>query len=118
MINQTFDTFKIGYQKNIPVLTFQEKRIYLQLSEKFKEEIGEFLVNGGKNLILDLSDVNVMNSAALGVLIALQSDIEKRKGRMSIVGLQPLMEEIFSRMRLELIFDIDKSVESAASKFA
>lgn len=116
MSEKNYETFAVQHQNDIAVIAIREKRIYMQLAEKFKEEISDFLENGEQNIIIDLSDVSVMNSAALGVLIALQNDLENKKGKLSIVGLQPLMEEIFYRMRLELLFNIDYSVDAALQK--
>jgi anti-sigma B factor antagonist len=118
MNEKKYETFAVQHQKDFAVIAIREKRIYMQLAEKFKEEISDFLENGEQNIIIDLSDVSVMNSAALGVLIALQNDLENKKGKLSIVGLQPLMEEIFYRMRLELLFNIDYSVDTALQKHA
>lgn len=116
MNEQNFETISVEYQDDVAIVAIREKRIYMQRAEKFRDEIGRFLSANPQHIIVDLSDVSVMNSAALGVLIALQNDQETRQGKLSLVGLQPLMEEIFNRMRLELLFDIDKSVGNAMKK--
>lgn len=118
MSKKKYETFAVLRQSDFAVIAIREKRIYMQLAEKFKDELTDFLKTGEQNIIIDLSDVSVMNSAALGVLIALQNDIENREGKLSIVGLQPLMEEIFYRMRLELLFNIDYSVDTALQKYS
>ena len=111
-----FKTFHVEYQNDIAIVKLQEKRIYMKKSDQFREEANQFLEKGDKQIIVDLSGVNVMNSAGLGVLIAMQTEIDKRKGRLTIVGLQPLMQEIFTRMRLEELFELEESVEKALEK--
>ena len=116
MTAKNYQTFTVRQEKDFTIISIIEKRIYMQLAEKFKEEVSDFLANGSKKIIIDLSEVSVMNSAALGVLIALQNEMENKKGKLNIVGLQPLMEEIFSRMRLELLFQIEPSIDTAIGK--
>lgn len=118
MSHHNFDTFSIHQKSNVAVLSVREKRIYMNTSEKFKDEIDQFLQSRPDKVVVDLSNVSVMNSAALGALIALQNDVEKRAGKLSVTGLQPLMEEIFYRMRLELLFDIDTSLDHAIHKLS
>lgn len=118
MTAKHYETFAVRQKDEYAIISILEKRIYMQMAEKFKEEITDFLNSGAEKIIVDLSEVCVMNSAALGVLIALQNDIEKRHGKLSVVGLQPLMEEIFYRMRLELLFEIDPSIDAAIAKHA
>lgn len=116
MTTKRYETFAVRQRDSFAIISILEKRIYMQMAEKFKDEISDFLKGGVEKIIIDLSEVSVMNSAALGVLIALQNDIENRQGKLSVVGLQPLMEEIFYRMRLELLFAIDPSIDAAIAK--
>ena len=118
MESQQFETFIIRKKDDVTIAKVTEKRIYMQTSEQFADEIDALLGRAGKHLVIDLSDVSVMNSSALGVLIGIQSDLESREGGLAVVGLQPLMQEIFSRMRLELLIDIGSSVDEAVEGFA
>jgi len=113
MTAKEFKTFALKHQNNVAILKLQSRRIYMQLSEDFREEINQFLNSGESKVIVDLSNVHVMNSTGLGVLIAMQSRLESTKGKLFLVGLQPLMQEIFSRMKLEMLFKTESSVEQA-----
>ncbi len=108
-----FKTFALEKQQDIAILKVRERRIYMNVSEQFREEIRKLLDQDYKTVILDLSNVSVMNSTGIGVLIAMQSTLEKVNGRLKVVGLQPLMREIFQRMRLEQLFDIEDNVQVA-----
>ncbi|RMD94984.1 MAG: anti-sigma factor antagonist [Calditrichaeota bacterium] len=108
-----FKIIQISQQNDVAILTLQERRIYMNKSEQLREELTHFLHRGDKKIVVDLSKVNVMNSAGLGALIALQNEVDKRKGQLIIAGLQPLMQEIFDRMRLEQLFKIEKDVPAA-----
>ncbi len=116
MESSNFETFTVHLYEDIAILKLTEKRIYMQTSDKFGDEIIRFFESAVNSVIFDLSQVSVMNSAALGVLIGAQNEIEKRDGRLSVAGLQPLMKDIFERMRLELLFEIDDSVQVARER--
>lgn len=117
MALDNYESFTVRTEGTFTILTLHEKRIYMQLAEKFRQDISVLLAHPVKNIIIDLSHVSVMNSAALGVLIALQKELEKRGGKLYVVGLQPLMAEIFTRMRLELLFELAESAEKVLERF-
>ena len=116
MEQHNYESFSVIRKSGFAILTLHEKRIYMQLAEKFRQDITQFLQNEDKHIIINLAHVSVMNSAALGVLIALQNELEKRNGKLYVTGLQPLMKEIFLRMRLELLFEIEDSAEKVLAK--
>lgn len=118
MSTQPYSTFTVSsVGQNIALIKIHEKRIYLKMSDQFREEMQRFLGTPAQRVIVDLSQVSVMNSVGLGVLIALQNELDKRSGQLCLVGLQPLMEEIFTRMRLEYLFKIAPTVEAALPEF-
>lgn len=117
MDTQSFRTFSIqNIADDVNLVKLKEKRIYLKTSDQFREETQTFLQNCCNNIIVDLSQVNVMNSVGLGVLIAMQNEMDKRSGELFLVGLQPLMEDIFTRMRLQNLFNIEPDLATALAK--
>ncbi len=109
----TFSTFELRYEDDIAIITLIDRRVYLNRSEQFRDEIHQFLQRGDRKVIVDLSNVNVMNSVGLGVLIALQNRLQQQQGCVKITGLRPLMKDIFARMRLEELLDIEADVQAA-----
>lgn len=70
----------------------------------FQKKIKELLKLGMLHFIVDLSDVEVMNSSAIGVLILLADRLKKNKGKMVVTGYNNLLKELFERMRLDSLF--------------
>jgi len=100
-------------QNNVDIISVLEKRIFLDLTEKFKDEVIHIFEKGAKNIIFDLGNVNVMNSSGLGVLILARDKIEKKGGKIVICGLLPLMKEIFDRMQFSSFFTVVDDLEEA-----
>lgn len=95
------------------IVTILEKRIYLGITDIFRDEMISVLELDFQELIIDLKQVSVMNSAGLGVLIMAQDVMKKRNGNTKLAQPQPLMREIFDRMRLDTLFEIYETIEEA-----
>ena len=66
-------------------------------------------------LILDFSEVSYISSVGLRILMLASRQITAQKGRMAIVGLQPVVREVFQISRFDMLFKIHESVDLAAA---
>ncbi len=110
-----FKTMKVQFDGTKAIAVVLEKRIYLGITDVFRDEMLSLLDQELYQLVIDLSHVAVMNSAGLGVLIMAQDTIKKRNGRIKLTNLQPLMQEIFARMRLDTLFEMFDTLEEAVA---
>lgn len=101
---------------DITIIKVIQKRIFLEISDQFRDEVVSVIDDGGTKIIFDLSQVHVMNSSGLGVLMLARDKIEKRNGKIVVCCLMPLMEEIFTRMRFTHFFDVTKDLTGAFEK--
>ena len=111
-----YHTIKLEKIAEIDIIRVLERRVFLQVAEKFHEEISGALSKVGNKLIVDLGLVHVVNSSGLGVLIYVREQMLQRKGILVICDLQPVMQEIFARMHLNDFFTIAGSREEALAK--
>ncbi len=81
-------------------------RLDLNSSTKLKEEIKSFLNDGFTNFVLNLNDVDFINSSGLGTLVSILKDIRMVKGRMVLCNLAQYVQEIFEITQLSHIFDM------------
>lgn len=93
-------------------------RLDLNSSSQLKGRVKELLAEGEMNLVLDMSDVNFINSSGLGTLVSILKDVRMVKGRMVICDLAQYVQEIFEITQLSHIFDIYQTVEEATQSFA
>ncbi len=107
---------KVEFDKDRAIVTVNEKRIYLGITDLFREDMLSVLEQNFSELVINLENVAVMNSAGLGVLIMAQDTVKKRKARIKLTNMQPLMKDIFTRMRLDTLFEIFNSVEDALAQ--
>jgi len=93
-------------------------RLDLNSSSKLKEQIKNYLKEGTIRLILDMNDVDFINSSGLGTLVSILKDVRMVKGRMVLCNLAQYVQEIFEITQLSHIFDMYPTEEEAAASMS
>lgn len=109
-------TIQVTQKQDVTIIKVVERRIFLHIADDFRNEVLSVIDNGVQKVIIDLCNVNVMNSSGLGVLMLVRDKVDKQKGRLIICGLQPIMSEIFYRMHLDTFFVVTRDQEEALLK--
>jgi anti-sigma B factor antagonist len=70
--------------------------------------------NSGITLVvLDLSRIRMLPSLTLGLLVQLSKKCKARQQKLKLAAMQPQVRQVFSITRLDRVFDLSPSVESA-----
>ena len=70
----------------------------------------------GLAVILDMSEVHFLPSLSIGALVSLMHDSKQRQQRFVLIGLQPEVRQTLAVCRLDKIFEIYDTVESASQR--
>lgn len=108
-------TFKV--EKEILVVTITEKRATVDFSAELKEDLIQKIEEEQKNVIVDLSATEFVDSSFLGTLVAGLKKATMNSGDLKIVGLQSPVRAMFELTRLYRIFDIFETVEDGLNSF-
>ena len=105
--------------RDVTIVNFNETTI---LDTVQVEQIGEQLYDlvdkrDRKKLILDFSDVRLLSSSALGVLITLHGKAGKIKGRVILCGLRQELMKMFKITKLHKLFTFCDNEEQALAAF-
>ena len=73
---------------------------------------------GARKLIVDLSDVNYIDSSGIGMLVACAGQLEQSSGRMRIAGASGAVAKAFEIVHMERITPLDATVEEAVAGFS
>ncbi len=68
---------------------------------------------GVRNLVLDLENIEYLDSAGLNAFVDLLSIVRERHGRIAIAAATQQVEVLFKLTRLELVFSIRRTVIEA-----
>ena len=82
-------------------------------STDLKPQLGEQWAS--QNVVLDMSEANYMDSAAVGWLLSLHRSFEESGGRMILCNIQPEIRRVIELMRIDRVVPIvDERAEAIA----
>lgn len=85
---------------------------------KLKENLLKQIPTDAKQVALDLSKVQFIDSACLGALIAVTRVIRERGGDIRLVGMNEEVASIFRITRLDKVFSVFASTDEMMKSFA
>ncbi|MDF3129594.1 STAS domain-containing protein [Kiritimatiellaeota bacterium B1221] len=88
--------------------------------DAFRQEFNEWFSPNTdlKDVVVDLSDVPMIDSAGLGLLIAFLKQVRERGGDLALCGIQKRVSLVFDITRTKRIFDIFETRELAIASFS
>jgi anti-sigma B factor antagonist len=96
----------------ILIVTPQVKRIDANIATDFKSKLIDFLENGDKVIVINLAEVDFIDSSGLGAMVLILRKIGT-DGRIKLCKLKESVRSIFELTRLDEVFEIHKSEEGA-----
>lgn len=100
------------HKANILVIKPLEKRIDASAATDFKKKINEWIDAGNRRIVLNLSQVDFIDSSGLGAII---SGLKKigNDGDLVICMVKETVMSLFRLTRMDRVFDIFPSEEAA-----
>ncbi len=95
------------------VLILKEDRIDAHNSAELKDLLLKALEEDRRALVIDLSQVQFIDSSGLGALLSGYKNANLRASGFSLVGPQPRVMSMFELTRLHRVFEIYPSMEEA-----
>lgn len=80
--------------------------------------IAELILFGSRKMILDLTELEYIDSAAIGMLTGCQTEMQEAGGQMRIAGAQGPPERTLRIIHMEQIMPMDASVDIARQALA
>src|ERR1051326_1551077 len=100
-------------KKDRPNVLALEGEIDLHVSPTVAQSLRRMTAKKPKQLVVDMSDVSYIDSSGLAVLIEAMQNVRAYGGRFGIVGLQDSVRTIFETARLDQVFQLFPSVDTA-----
>ena len=82
---------------------------------QINEQINNSIDQGKKKIIIDLAEVEWMNSSGLGILIGAITTLKNNDGKLSLVNVSDRVENLLRITKLQSVFTIHPDVETALS---
>src|SRR5271169_3195575 len=106
-----FEERKIG---DVFIAKVLESRIAADVAARFKEDLIEYVTNGHRTFVLDLSEVTFIDSSGLGALIA-SLKVIGADGELALCGARETVASMFKLTRMNKVFRMFNTPEDAAA---
>lgn len=80
---------------------------------EFVSKLEEFSKKDVKNIIVDLTNVELMNSSGLGMLVSGLRNLQKHNTKMKLSGVPPKVDNLLKMTHLDEVFDSYKDMDTA-----
>lgn len=87
--------------------------IDLHTVDQFKQKLDKQIAKGHKNLILNLEQVDFIDSSGIGAILSKYKQLNKQKGKLVMVNVRPKIRRIFEVSGILRIIDIYSSETEA-----
>lgn len=102
----------------IGIIELRSSLISEDIVTELNDAVMDFIEQGNKKLIIDLSRVNLINSIGLGSLISAYTTFSKNGGEIILTGVGKSIKNIFIITKLTEVFDICDKISDAIEKFS
>lgn len=93
-------------------------KLNIEKTSEFRNEIYNALEANLKNIVIDFSNCDFIDSAGLGVLVSSYKKAMEQKGNLKLAAIDNLkVLKIFQLTRLDKVFDIYPTLEEAMHSF-
>jgi len=77
-------------------------------SEELKSTFSQLQIAPPPYIVLDLSKVNLIGSSGIGKILLFYKNLAIKNSRLEVIGLSPLLFELFHELKLDSLFPISK----------
>jgi anti-sigma B factor antagonist len=89
--------------------------IHVSTAPRFSEQLNAAILDEAPCIVLDLSDVDFIDSTGLSVLLNGLRRVTRQRGRMVLVATNPTVLRLFEITRLNTTFDIRQTRDEAVA---
>lgn len=109
--------YEISVINGIHLISLSGRLTEKEQSEELIATFEEMLSKGENSVLLELSSLEYVNSSGLNLLIGMLTKARNAGGELAICGVSDKVRQLLVMTRLDSIFKIYGSVESASEHF-
>lgn len=81
-------------------------RLTVGESNPLREKIGQVLASGRNNIVLDLEDIDYIDSTGLGSMVICYTQVKRAGGELKLMKLNRRNVELLALTRLHTVFEV------------
>src|SRR5512136_1631031 len=83
-----------------------------------RNTVREVLKNGGKKIVLNLAEVNYIDSSGIGELVSTFTTVTNQGGQLKLLKLTKKIQELLAITKLLTVFQVYNDEQEAVKSFA
>jgi anti-sigma B factor antagonist len=109
--------FELVETQGVVIIRIEGKMVGGPDATALSEQLRDHIEKGRLRFLVDMAKVDWMNSSGLGILIGGMSTVRSRGGNLRLVHVNPKPRELFAITKLDKVFEVYDSEESAIASF-
>jgi anti-sigma B factor antagonist len=109
--------FKTRQVDGITVLDLSGRITLGEGSITIRDAVRDALAKGSKNIVLNLGDVNYIDSSGLGELVSAYTSVKNSGGELKLLNLTAKVHDLLQITKLYTVFDVKDDEASAIAAF-
>ena len=101
----------------VTILDLSGRIVLGEGSVQLRDAVKELTAKGQKHILLNLSDVNYIDSSGLGEMVSAYTSVKNAGGELKLLGLTKKVHDLLQITKLYTVFDIKDDEASAVSAF-
>ena len=86
-------------------------------TDEMKQKAKDFLDQGNRKLVLDLTHVTYLNSSGIGAVVSIHTAYVKAEGKIKVCGLGKGVQNVFVITSLMRVIDVEETRDEAVKNF-
>lgn len=115
-MNDTYYYYFTEQRPDVAVIELKEKVLGGNDALEFAVKLDEIIRAAAKTVIIDLKNVEIMNSSGLGMLVSTLSTLKKHDMKMMLASVPQKIDSLLKMTHLNQVFVCCDSVASAEAK--
>ena len=87
-------------------------------SVQLRDAVRDLLAKGSKNILLNLADVNYIDSSGIGELVSAYTTVRNQGGELKLLNLTKKVHDLLQITKLYTVFDVKDDEASAIASYA
>lgn len=111
---------KLSYQERDGIIILEPKGKILGGPDAttLKDQLQSLIDSGKTKVIIDLAEVDYMNSTGLGILISSLTTLKRAQGELKLANVTDKIQSLLTITKLVTVFDDFESVDEAVAAFS
>ena len=103
---------------DVHILDISGKIVLGKATETIRNTISDLLVNGGRKIVLNLNDVNYVDSSGLGELLRTYTTVAREGKQLRLLNLTKKVRELLVITKLLTVFQVYENEQTALASLA